>query len=308
MVIIKVIKRDGSSVEYDREKIKIAISKANNEVKEDERVSLAQINNIIKYIESLNKKRILVEDIQDIIEIRLMATGKYELAKKYITYRYTRALIRKANTTDESILSLLKNNNSFGIKNNNASYQRDLIAREVSRDLTKRILLPEKIVKAHEEGLIYFHDMDYFIQPIINSSYINLKDMLENGTYINGVKIEKPKSFQVACNVTMQIINAISGGQIKGFSLDIDCLSPYLNATYLKNVNILKEKYKSKVNDEMIKTLANDLTKNELKNGVQTIHYQINTLINSSGTVPLVTLFLRINKDDLFKNETALII
>ena len=308
MVIIKVIKRDGSSVEYDSEKIKIAISKANNEVKEDERVSLAQINNIIKYIESLNKKRILVEDIQDIIEIRLMATGKYELAKKYITYRYTRALIRKANTTDESILSLLKNNNSFGIKNNNASYQRDLIAREVSRDLTKRILLPEKIVKAHEEGLIYFHDMDYFIQPIINSSYINLKDMLENGTYINGVKIEKPKSFQVACNVTMQIINAISGGQIKGFSLDIDCLSPYLNATYLKNVNILKEKYKSKVNDEMIKTLANDLTKNELKNGVQTIHYQINTLINSSGTVPLVTLFLRINKDDLFKNETALII
>lgn len=308
MVIIKVIKRDGSSVEYDSEKIKIAISKANNEVKEDERVSLAQINNIIKYIESLNKKRILVEDIQDIIEIRLMATGKYELAKKYITYRYTRALIRKANTTDESILSLLKNNNSFGIKNNNASYQRDLIAREVSRDLTKRILLPEKIVKAHEEGLIYFHDMDYFIQPIINSSYINLKDMLENGTIINGVKIEKPKSFQVACNVTMQIINAISGGQIKGFSLDIDCLSPYLNATYLKNVNILKEKYKSKVNDEMIKTLANDLTKNELKNGVQTIHYQINTLINSSGTVPLVTLFLRINKDDLFKNETALII
>ena len=272
------------------------------------KISLAQINNIIKYIESLNKKRILVEDIQDIIEIRLMSAGKYELAKKYITYRYTRALIRKANTTDESILSLLKNNNSFGIKNNNASYQRDLIAREVSKDLTERILLPEKIVKAHEKGLIYFHDMDYFIQPIINSSYINLKDMLENGTYINGVKIEKPKSFQVACNVTMQIINAISNGQINGFSIDIDCLSPYLNATYLKNVNMLKEKYKTKANDILIKTLANDLTKKELENGVQTIHYQINTLINSSGVVPLVTLFLRINKDDLFKQETALII
>ncbi len=308
MVIIKVIKRDGSSVEYDREKIKIAISKANNEVNDEEKISLAQINNIIKYIESLNKKRILVEDIQDIIEIRLMSAGKYELAKKYITYRYTRALIRKANTTDESILSLLKNNNSFGIKNNNASYQRDLIAREVSKDLTERILLPEKIVKAHEKGLIYFHDMDYFIQPIINSSYINLKDMLENGTYINGVKIEKPKSFQVACNVTMQIINAISNGQINGFSIDIDCLSPYLNATYLKNVNMLKEKYKTKANDILIKTLANDLTKKELENGVQTIHYQINTLINSSGVVPLVTLFLRINKDDLFKQETALII
>lgn len=308
MVVIKVIKRDGSSVEYDREKIKIAISKANNEVNDEEKISLAQINNIIKYIESLNKKRILVEDIQDIIEIRLMSAGKYELAKKYITYRYTRALIRKANTTDESILSLLKNNNSFGIKNNNASYQRDLIAREVSKDLTERILLPEKIVKAHEKGLIYFHDMDYFIQPIINSSYINLKDMLENGTYINGVKIEKPKSFQVACNVTMQIINAISNGQINGFSIDIDCLSPYLNATYLKNVNMLKEKYKTKANDTLIKTLANDLTKKELENGVQTIHYQINTLINSSGVVPLVTLFLRINKDDLFKQETALII
>lgn len=308
MVVIKVIKRDGSSVEYDREKIKIAISKANNEVNDEEKISLAQINNIIKYIESLNKKRILVEDIQDIIEIRLMSAGKYELAKKYITYRYTRALIRKANTTDESILSLLKNNNSFGIKNNNASYQRDLIAREVSKDLTERILLPEKIVKAHEKGLIYFHDMDYFIQPIINSSYINLKDMLENGTYINGVKIEKPKSFQVACNVTMQIINAISNGQINGFSIDIDCLSPYLNATYLKNVNMLKGKYKTKANDILIKTLANDLTKKELENGVQTIHYQINTLINSSGVVPLVTLFLRINKDDLFKQETALII
>jgi len=308
VVVIKVIKRDGSSVEYDREKIKIAISKANNEVNDEEKISLAQINNIIKYIESLNKKRILVEDIQDIIEIRLMSAGKYELAKKYITYRYTRALIRKANTTDESILSLLKNNNSFGIKNNNASYQRDLIAREVSKDLTERILLPEKIVKAHEKGLIYFHDMDYFIQPIINSSYINLKDMLENGTYINGVKIEKPKSFQVACNVTMQIINAISNGQINGFSIDIDCLSPYLNATYLKNVNMLKEKYKTKANDILIKTLANDLTKKELENGVQTIHYQINTLINSSGVVPLVTLFLRINKDDLFKQETALII
>lgn len=308
MVVIKVIKRDGSSVEYDREKIKIAISKANNEVNDEEKISLAQINNIIKYIESLNKKRILVEDIQDIIEIRLMSAGKYELAKKYITYRYTRALIRKANTTDESILSLLKNNNSFGIKNNNASYQRDLIAREVSKDLTERILLPEKIVKAHEKGLIYFHDMDYFIQPIINSSYINLKDMLENGTYINGVKIEKPKSFQVACNVTMQIINAISNGQINGFSIDINCLSPYLNATYLKNVNMLKEKYKTKANDILIKTLANDLTKKELENGVQTIHYQINTLINSSGVVPLVTLFLRINKDDLFKQETALII
>lgn len=309
MIHIKVIKRDGSSVDYDREKIKIAISKANNEVSEEERVSLAQINNIIKYIESLNKKRILVEDIQDIIEMRLMATGKYELAKKYITYRYTRALIRKANTTDESILSLIKNSNSINEnKNNNSAYQRDLIAREVSRDLTKRILLPEKIVSSHEKGILYFHDMDYFIQPIINSSYINLKDMLENGTVINNVLIEKPKSFQVACNITSQIINAVSSGQYGGFSIDIDCLSPYLNATYLKNVNILKEKYKSKIDDDTIKKLANDLTRKELKNGVQTIHYQINTLTPSSGMTPQVTIFLRLNKDDLFINETASII
>src|SRR5574344_29276 len=175
---MKVIKRDGHMVDWCPEKIEIAINKANIEVEEEDQASNTQIKNIIKYIERLNKKRILVEDIQDVIEMKLMSIGKYELAKEYITYRYTRALIRKANTTDESILSLIKNSNSINEnKNNNSAYQRDLIAREVSRDFTKRILLPEKIVSSHEKGILYFHDMDYFIQPIINSSYINLKDM-----------------------------------------------------------------------------------------------------------------------------------
>ena len=200
---MKVIKRDGRIVEYDNEKISIAIQKANREVRDSEKASLDEIKGIIEYIEELNKKRILVEDIQDIIEQKLMEIGKYELAKKYIVYRYTRALVRKANTTDESILGLIRNENreinEDALESNSllASSQRNYIAGEVSRDLTRRILLPEKISKAHEDGLLYFHNTDYFVQPIFNSSLINLKDMLDNGTVMNGMMIESPNKKRI---------------------------------------------------------------------------------------------------------------
>ena len=207
---MKIIKRDGRAVEYERSKIEVAIEKANNEVRGKEKATKEEIKDIIKYIEDLDKKRMLVEDIQDIIEEKLMEIGKFELAKKYIVYRYTRALIRKQNTTDESILSLIKNSNKDLMEENSnknaiiASTQRDLIAGEVSKDLTKRMLLPEKISKAHEEGILHFHDADYFLQPIFNCCLINVGDMLDNGTVMNGKMIETPKSFQVACTVLTQ--------------------------------------------------------------------------------------------------------
>ena len=231
---MKVIKRDGRVVDFNREKIAIAIEKANQEVTEKERADKQDIKDIIKYIESLDKKRILVEDVQDIIEEQLMDKKKFKLAKKYMIYRYNRALVRKKNTTDESILGLIKNQNmemlEDGTRKNAvlASSQRDYIAGEVSKDLTKRLLLPEKIVKAHEEGVLYFHDMDYFLQPIFNSSVINIGDMLDNGTVINGKLIESPKSFRVACTVLAQILATVASTQYGGQSVDISHLGKYV--------------------------------------------------------------------------------
>ncbi len=209
---MKVIKRDGRAVDFDKTKIEIAIEKANNEVKDKEKATKAEIKKITDYIMDLDRKRILVEDIQDIIEEQLMSLRHFELAKKYMIYRYTRALVRKANSTDQSILGLIKNQNrdlnEDGVSQGPviASTQRDLIAGEVSKDLTKRILLPDKISKAHEEGVLCFHDDDYFLQPIFNSCIINLQDMLDNGTAMNGKMVNSPRSFQVACTVTTQII------------------------------------------------------------------------------------------------------
>ena len=256
---MKIIKRDGKIVDYDRNKIEVAIDKANGQVPEEERVSKTQVKNIINYIESLNKKRMLVEDIQDIIETKLMSIGKYELAKEYIVYRYTRALVRKANTTDDSILNLIKCNNKDVMEENSnknafvASTQRDLIAGEVSKDLSKRILLPEKISKAHEEGILHFHDMDYFLQPIFNCCLINIGDMLDNGTVMNGKKIESPKGFQVACTVTTQIIASVASSQYGGQSVEIRHLGKYLRKSkekferQIENVKGLTKKQKEEI-------------------------------------------------------------
>ena len=311
---MKVIKRDGRAVDYDREKIRIAIDKANQEVRPRERATKEEVKEIINYIEELGKKRILVEYIQDIIEEKLMEVQKYELAKKYIVYRYTRALVRKQNTTDESILGLIRNENKeLAEENSNkntmlASTQRDYIAGEVSRDLTKRMLLPEKISKAHEEGILHFHDADYFIQPIFNCCLIDIGNMLDNGTVMNGKMIESPKSFQVACTVTTQIIAAVASNQYGGQSVDMIHLGKYLRKSYNKFKKEIEEKYGDKLKSDIIEDLVQTRLKAELKAGVQTIQYQINTLMTTNGQSPFVTLFLHLEKDDPYIKENAMII
>lgn len=311
---MKVIKRDGRVVDYDREKIATAIQKANKEVKPRERATKEDIKSIMEYIEELDKKRILVEDIQDIIEEKLMELQKFELAKKYIVYRYTRALVRKQNTTDESILGLIRNENKeLAEENSNkntmlASTQRDYIAGEVSRDLTKRMLLPEKITKAHEDGVLHFHDADYFIQPIFNCCLINISDMLDNGTVMNGKMIESPKSFQVACTVTTQIIAAVASNQYGGQSVDLKHLGKYLRKSHDKFEKELREQYEGKLSDEMIEEIVSLRVKSELASGVQTIQYQINTLMTTNGQSPFVTLFLHLEEDDPYIKENAMII
>ena len=311
---MKAIKRDGRAVDYNREKIVIAIQKANEEVKPKERATKEEIKEITKYIEELDKKRILVEDIQDIIEEQLMDRKKFELAKKYMIYRYTRALVRKQNTTDESILGLIKNQNKELLEENSnknavlASTQRDYIAGEVSKDLTKRILLPEKITKAHEEGILHFHDMDYFLQPIFNCCLINIGDMLDNGTVMNGKLIESPRSFQVACTVMTQIIAAVASNQYGGQSVDISHLGKYVRKSYEKFKKEIEKEFGDELSEEMIEKLVNQRLKKEVSAGVQTIQYQINTLMTTNGQSPFVTLFLNLKKDDPYIKENAMVI
>lgn len=309
-----VIKRDGQEVNYNRSKIIVAIGKANEEVPEEERVSDEEIEEIVSYVETRKRKRILVEDIQDIIEQKLMALGKYDLAKRYIVYRYTRELVRRANTTDDSILSLIKNSNKEVMEENSnknataASTQRDLIAGEVSKDLTKRLLLPEKIAKAHEDGILHFHDADYFVQPIFNCCLINIQDMLDNGTVMNGKLIESPKSFQVACTVMTQIISAIASSQYGGQSVDLKHLGKYLRKSHDKYEKAYRAHFGDEFDDKTIEKLVQDRLKDELKSGVQTIQYQINTLMTTNGQSPFVTLFLNLDEKNEYIEENAMIV
>ena len=311
---MKVTKRDGRIVDYDRNKIILAIQKANVEVDRYEQVSEETIDSIVASIENKKTDNLMVEDIQDMIEQKLMAERKYELAKKYIIYRYTREMVRRANTTDDSIMSLIKNSNKDVMEENSnknayiASTQRDLIAGEVSKDLTKRVLLPEKIIKAHEEGVIHFHDMDYYLQSIFNCCLINIGDMLENGTVMNGKLIESPKSFQVACTVMTQIISAVASSQYGGQSVDIRHLGKYLRKTRDKYERHYKEKYGDIISDEIRERFIDDRLRDELRSGVQMIQYQINTLMTTNGQSPFVTLFLNLDKDDPYIEENAMII
>ena len=311
---MKVIKRDGHTVTYDRSKIITAIKKANAEVEPCEKVTDEKIEEIVQGIESKNRPRMLVEDIQDIIEQKLMADGKFVLAKTYIIYRYTRELVRKANTTDDSILSLIKNRNKDVMEENSnknatvASTQRDLIAGEVSKDLTRRVLLPEKISKAHDEGVLHFHDADYFLQPIFNCCLINIGDMLDNGTVMNGKLIESPKSFQVACTVMTQIISSVASSQYGGQSVDIRHLGKYLRKSYNKYKNKLVEEFGDKIDDAILEQMAQDRLQDELRSGVQTIQYQINTLMTTNGQSPFVTLFLNLDPNDEHIEENAIIV
>ena len=311
---MKVIKRDGSSVDYDRSKIVIAIEKANAEVPEEERLDRAGIDAIIDSIETQKRQRILVEDIQDLVEQGLVERNMFHLAKTYIIYRYNRALVRKANTTDESILALLRNENKeLAEENSNkntmiAATQRDYIAGEVSRDLTRRILLPEHISKAHDEGTIHFHDADYFVQPIFNCCLINIGDMLENGTVMNGKLIESPKTFQVACTITTQIIACVASNQYGGQSVDLRHLGKYLRKSKEKFRAHISYECAGKVDEETVERLVMDQLRCELKNGVQTLQYQINTLMTTNGQSPFVTLFLNLQEGDPYIEENAMII
>ena len=316
---MKVIKRDGKKVDFDPNKIVVAISKANREVIGNEKASIQNINYIVEAIEKLELNEIGIEKIQDQIERKLMELGKYELAKRYMLYREKRSIIRQTNTTDESILSLIRNTNKEVSKENSnknailLSTQRDLIAGEVSKDIVDRLLLPERIVKAHKEGVLHFHDKDYFIQPMFNCCLINIKDMLDNETVMNGKKIETPKSFQVACTVMTQIIAAVASNQYGGQSVNIAHLGKYLRKTYDKYYkkyynHFLEEGKSEKEAETLAKDFAEMRKQEDLVAGIQTVQYQINTLMTTNGQSPFVTLFMHIVEGDEYEKEVAQII
>ena len=316
---MKVIKRDGKKVDFDPNKIVAAISKANREVIGNEKASIQNINYIVEAIEKLELNEIGIEKIQDQIERKLMELGKYELAKRYMLYREKRSIIRQTNTTDESILSLIRNTNKEVSKENSnknailLSTQRDLIAGEVSKDIVDRLLLPERIVKAHKEGVLHFHDKDYFIQPMFNCCLINIKDMLDNETVMNGKKIETPKSFQVACTVMTQIIAAVASNQYGGQSVNVAHLGKYLRKTYDKYYNkyynhFIEEGKSEKEAETLAKDFAEMRKQEDLVAGIQTVQYQINTLMTTNGQSPFVTLFMHIVEGDEYEKEVAQII
>ena len=309
---MKVIKRDGHMVDYCPEKIENAIEKANLEVDEEEQASSIQIKNIIKYIEKLGKKRILVEDIQDIIEMKLMAIGKYELAKKYITYRYTRELVRRSNTTDLAIKELIDGESEYwNTENSNknskvVTTQRDYLAGITSTDITRRFLLPEDIVRAHDEGIIHFHDADYFAQNALhNCDLINLEDMLQNGTNINGVMIEKPHRFLTAMTIATQLITAVSSSQYGGATITLTHLAPFVRDSYNKYVEKYKKRKFTKADVE--KYAKEDLQK-EIVDGVQTFQYQINSMTTTNGQAPFLSVCMYLGETTEYKEELAMII
>ncbi|MBQ9024072.1 MAG: anaerobic ribonucleoside-triphosphate reductase [Bacilli bacterium] len=309
---MKIIKRDGHIVDYSPDKIENAIKKANADVDEEDRVTETQIKNIIKYIEGLKKKRMLVEDIQDIIEMRLMALGKYVLAKAYITYRYTRELVRRSNTTDRSIKELINGESEYwNTENSNknatvVTTQRDYLAGITSTDITRRFLLPEDIVKAHDEGIIHFHDADYFAQNALhNCELINLEDMLQNGTIINEVMIEKPHRFITAATIATQIILAVSSSSYGGATISLTHLAPFVRSSY----QIYLDKYKkSKLPKKKCEELAKYDIKKEIEAGVQTFNYQVNSMTNTNGQAPFLSVAMYLGETEEYKEELAMII
>ena len=311
---MKVQKRDGRIVTYEVDKITNAIKKANVEVEPSQKASDELISTAVENVENLSGDVIPVETIQDIIERTLVSHNKYVLAKKYMIYRYQRSLLRKKNTTDESILKLIKNENKeLAEENSNkntvhASTQRDYIAGEVSRDLTRRMLLPEHISMAHDNGVLHFHDADYFIQPIFNCCLVNIKDMLDNGTVMNGKMIESPKSFQVACTVMTQIIAAVASNQYGGQSVNVAHLGKYLRKSRDKFEKETRERFGDTLDENAIREIVDMRVDDELKSGVQTIQYQINTLMTTNGQSPFVTLFLYIDENDEYVDENVRII
>ena len=309
---MKIIKRDGTIVSYDPEKIRVAIQKANNEVVKKDKVSKEQIKEIIQYIEELNKPRMLVEDIQDIIEEKLMEFGKYPLAKKYITYRYTRELVRKANTTDQSIKELIEGESEYWNNENSnknakvVTTQRDYLAGITSTDITRRFLLSEDIVKAHDEGIIHFHDADYFAQNALhNCELINLDDMLQNGTIINGVMIEKPHRFATAATIATQIILAVTSSSYGGATVTLSHLAPFVRDSF----NKYKKRYEERGFDKKTcEKYAKQDIKREIADGVQTFNYQVNSMTNTNGQAPFLSVCMYLGETEEYKEELAMII
>lgn len=309
---MKIIKRDGHIVDYEPDKIRIAINKANNEVRGKEKASKEEIEEIIKYIEELNKRRILVEDIQDIIEEKLMEFDKYQLAKKYITYRYTRELVRKANTTDQTIKELIEGKNEYWNNENSnknaevVTTQRDYLAGITSTDITRRFLLPEEIVKAHDEGIIHFHDADYFAQNALhNCELINLDDMLQNGTIINGVMIEKPHRFITAATIATQIILAVTSSSYGGATVSLSHLAPFVRDSYNRYYKKYEER---KLKESDCKKFAEEDTRKEVADGVQTFNYQVNSMTNTNGQAPFLSVCMYLGETEEYKEELAMII
>ncbi|SCW58455.1 ribonucleoside-triphosphate reductase class III catalytic subunit [Ruminococcaceae bacterium YRB3002] len=319
---MKIIKRNKAEVDFDQSKITAAITKANNAANENERMTAVQIERIADSVTKQCEKAsraMSVEEIQDLVEKQIMAHGAYEVAKLYITYRYTRTLVRRANTTDDTILSLIDcNNEEVKQENSNKnpavnSVQRDYMAGEVSKDLTCRLLLPQDIVEAHKNGIIHFHDSDYYAQRMHNCDLVNLEDMLQNGTVISGTMIEKPKSFSTACNISTQIIAQVASNQYGGQSISLTHLAPFVQVSREKITRYVKEEMKEagvELTDEMLSKMVASRLHEEISRGVQTIQYQVITLLTTNGQAPFITIFMYLNeaKDPQLKADLALII
>ena len=319
---MKIIKRNGSEATFDLVKIIAAVTKANNVVAEDARMTPMQIRRIAESVENscLSMNRALsVEEIQDLVEDQIMAHGAFEVAKNYITYRYTRTLVRKSNTTDEKILSLIESNNEE-VKQENSNknptvnaVQRDYMAGEVSKDLTARVLLPQDIVEAHNEGIIHFHDADYFAQHMHNCDLFNLEDMLQNGTVISGTLIEKPHSFSTACNIATQIIAQIASNQYGGQSISLTHLAPFVDVSRQKIRRTVLEEIKSfgvQPSEETISKVVETRLRDEIRRGVQTIQYQVVTLMTTNGQAPFITVFMYLGeaRNEQERKDLAIII
>ena len=319
---MKIIKRSGAEVDFDPKKIEIAVKKANESVVPSERMSDIQIKRIAEDVESAatNVNRSLsVEEIQDMVEDQIMNQRAFDVARRYITYRYQRALVRKANTTDEQILSLIEcNNEEVKQENSNKnptvnSVQRDYMAGEVSKDITKRLLLDNDIVEAHEQGIIHFHDADYFAQHMHNCDLVNLEDMLQNGTVISGTLIEKPHSFSTACNIATQIIAQVASCQYGGQSISLAHLAPFVDISRKKIYSEVLEEFReagTDISPEKAHEITEKRLLNEVSKGVQMIQYQVVTLMTTNGQAPFVTVFMYLNeaKNEQEKRDLALII
>ena len=318
---MKLIKRNGSEVVFDKAKIYAAVAKANEAVDEKYRITAEDIQRITDNVEKLCEKlrrSVGVEEVQDLVEDEIMKLGAFTLAKAYITYRYKRQLVRRSNTTDDKIISLIECNNEE-VKQENAnknptvnSVQRDYMAGEVSKDITRRLLLPEDIVKAHEEGLIHFHDSDYFAQHMHNCDLVNLEDMLQNGTVISGTMIEKPHSFSTACNIATQIIAQVASNQYGGQSISLTHLAPFVQVSREKLLATVTEELASVgVTDaEAIKKMTEKRLREEIRKGVQCIQYQVVTLLTTNGQAPFITVFMYLGeaKNEQEKADLAVII